>query len=164
MIVKEIPREYEAIQYNGQNSELITKFCSRHGVQIEWRTNDDMITIGTIHTMEGSMQIVRQHWLLADERDQIKRVFPKEIGDGPEARYVVVNEEQDRLQAPDPVIEPEPPIEELEEEITPAQVGNHVDFSDLPSLSEKPSVDERMDKLENKFDEVLNLLRQGVAK
>lgn len=126
MILREIPRDYEAIKFTGDNAAEVEHFVRRHGGQIAFQTNDDGITSGVLHTLQGSENVVRNVYVVSDATDQVSRVHPALIENPEHARYTIVDEEAERLNIPAPEIPPEPEIEE-EPEVINARGGAVID-------------------------------------
>lgn len=97
--LREIPEEFEAILFNGENADEIERFARRHGAQIEFTTNEESVTSGTLHTPQGSERVIRNHYVLASKLDQVSRV-PRTLIDDPKVRkYVIVDLEAEARNA-----------------------------------------------------------------
>lgn len=169
MILREIPREFEAILFNG-DVEAVDKFAKRHGGLIEFQTDDAGVTSGTLHTAAGTEKVTRGVWVIADALDQLSRIFPNEIGD----RYEIIDPNAERLDVPPPVIPPEPKVAGEDDELGD---DDDFDYSDLeettsglmvpksigPKISKrinKASDTQRINNLESKMDQIIGLLAQ----
>jgi hypothetical protein len=95
MILKEIPQTFEAVQFMGDNVEEVTKFCARHGAQVEFSTSDEGVTTGLLHTLGGSEKINRTNYVLASSTDQVTRIHKDYVENAAAARYEILPPEEE---------------------------------------------------------------------
>lgn len=171
MILKEIPREYEAVTYSGTNAEEVSKFVNRHGAQVEFRTNDEGVTTGTLHTLAGTENIVRGVIVASGHDDQVFRIFPNQIGEDLPARYVKISDEARFAPPPRKGEKPKKEPEVIIPLNDAPEVGPEVfNFPELPNVPDVPDVpgqivlpsqsdiEQRVDNLEGKLDRILAAL------